>query len=58
MLENVPDSELAVMIRATVAHLNTLGVEAHKRELIVRYDVKPLNNGNPVLRCQILTEVA
>lgn len=58
MLEDVPDSQLAVMVRATVAHLNTLGVEAHKRELLVRYDVKPLNPGNPVLRVQILTEVA
>lgn len=58
MLEDVPDSQLAVMIRATVAHLNTLGVEANKRELLVRYDVKPQNPGNPALRVQILTEVA
>lgn len=53
-----PDYEVAQKIRTLVAELNTVVAEAGKREIIIRYDIKPQNPGNPALRVQILTEVA
>lgn len=55
---SMPDGELAFLVHEVVMALNAIAEEAHRRELIIRYDIKPQSPGNPRLKAQVLTEVA
>ena len=61
VLSNFSDSDLPDMLRTTVAKVNLLSEHAAKRDLHVRYDIKPgqKNDGltNPRIIVSVMTEV-
>ena len=59
--KDLTDAEFATDLRGRVAALNVLVEIAGKRELIINYRIKPIDNthnANPKLSVSVMTEVA